>query len=240
MFISKPIGVFDSGIGGLNVLRELQKLMPYEDYVYLADTKNAPYGNKSAEEILSYSRNNVKRLVDIGCKAIVIACNTATAVAAEELRREFLLPIFGIEPAVKPAAEYGGNVLVLTTERTAKEERFKRLVSKCESISSVKFYVLPVQELVALVEQGKGESYETECYLIGKLKELSGIKFSSCVLGCTHFPLAKKSIENAIGYTVKFFDGSIGTAKNVEGILKKEGMCKCSKNKGELLYLWTE
>ena len=239
MFCDKPIGIFDSGIGGLSVLKEMQKLMPNENYIYLADTENAPYGEKSSEDILRYSIHNTKKLVYLGCKAIVIACNTATAVAVDVLRKEFSIPIFGIEPAIKPAVENGGNVLILTTERTASEARFKQLVSRYQSSSNAKLFTLPVQKLVALVENGKAEMEETVDYLKSEFARFKNVKFKSCVLGCTHFPIAKKSIEKALEYRVEFFDGSSGTAGHVKSVLGKRELLNGSDLNGNVVFLKT-
>ncbi|MBQ9692852.1 MAG: glutamate racemase [Clostridia bacterium] len=237
MFCNRAIGVFDSGIGGVSVLRELQRLMPNEDYIYLADEEHAPYGEKSAEEVLQYSTVNVKRLIDLGCKAIVIACNTATAVSADHLRETFSVPIFGIEPAVKPAVKNGGNILVLTTERTAAEERFKRLVTRYRSEEKARIYVAPAQKLVTFVERGECDSDEAAAYLADVFKEYSEVRFTSCVLGCTHFSFAKNAVTNALGYVPEFYDGSCGTAEHTRRFLEKNGLASSSENKGEVIYL---
>ncbi|MBQ3016220.1 MAG: glutamate racemase [Clostridia bacterium] len=237
MFRLGPIGVFDSGIGGVSVLSELIKIMPCEDYIYIADVKNAPYGDKSAEEILRCAEVNVKRLEDMKCKAVVIACNTATAVAAETLRREFKLDVFGIEPAIKPAAmeRAGGNILVLTTALTAEQARFKELVKRYDGYMDSRFYCTSVQKMVTFIERGMGGSEEALEYLEGVFKAYKNIRFTSCVLGCTHFPMAKKAIEKALGYEVEFFDGGIGTAKNVKRVLEEKELLTTSSQKGRIV-----
>lgn len=237
MFCDKPIGVFDSGVGGINVLNELKIIMPNENYIYLADTRHAPYGDKSSEEILQYSIENTQMLIELGCKAIVIACNTATAVAADYLRERFSVPIFGIEPAVKPAVENGGNILVLTTERTAAEEKFRNLVNRYKSTSSAKVYTLSVQKLVTFVETGKAETDETVDYLKDKFTQFKNVEFTSCVLGCTHFSMAKSSVQKALGYQVEFFDGSSGTARYTKCFLEKEKLLSGSEVAGNVIYL---
>ena len=136
---NQPIGVFDSGLGGLSVLSELWKLMPNEKYIYLGDSKNAPYGTKSEQEVKKYTEENIIKLIDMGVKAVVIACNTATSVAANELREIFSIPIIGIEPAIKPAAENhkGGNIIVMATPMTLKKEKFNNLMNSYNDISNI-------------------------------------------------------------------------------------------------------
>ncbi|MBO5743948.1 MAG: aspartate/glutamate racemase family protein, partial [Clostridia bacterium] len=129
-----PIGVFDSGLGGITVLGELKKLMPNENFIYLGDSKNAPYGTKNEDEIKEHTTSCIKKLISMGVKAVVIACNTATSVAAYDLREAFSIPIIGIEPAVKPAAlKYEGeNIFVMATPMTLKKEKFLKLMKSYE------------------------------------------------------------------------------------------------------------
>jgi glutamate racemase len=130
---NSSIGVFDSGLGGLSVLATLQKLLPNESYIYVGDSKNAPYGTKSKEEVLELSRQICNQLVSLDVKAIVIACNTATSAAVNQLREEYDIPIIGMEPAVKPALRQSkGKVAVLATEMTLKEEKFQKLIESLE------------------------------------------------------------------------------------------------------------
>ena len=147
-----PIGVLDSGLGGISVLRELVRLMPEEDYLYFGDSKNAPYGTKTAEEVLRLTRNTVSFLLEQGAKAIVVACNTATSVAIRELRQEYpSIPMIGIEPALKPAVEAKAHstVLVMATPMTLKKEKFSDLMHRYES--DAKIIKVPCPGLVELI-----------------------------------------------------------------------------------------
>ena len=161
-----PIGVLDSGLGGISVLRELVRLMPEEDYLYFGDSKNAPYGTKTAEEVLRLTRNTVSFLLEQGAKAIVVACNTATSVAIRELRQEYpSIPMIGIEPALKPAVEAKAHstVLVMATPMTLKKEKFSDLMHRYES--DAKIIKVPCPGLVELIEGGVLEGPQMEAYL---------------------------------------------------------------------------
>lgn len=233
-----PIGIIDSGVGGISVLKEIKKLLQGENYVYLSDTENAPYGTKSEEEIRVLTENAVKRLLLYPCKAIVIACNTATAAAIEILRKKYpLTPIIGLEPAVMPAARHfpGKNVLVLSTEATEKTERFKRLVAAASEKSRI--VCLPTQKIVSFVEEGMENSPALVSYLKAEFSPYRKQRFSAVVLGCTHFPFAKKAIEKALGYRPCFYDGAAGAAKRLKNLICKEGLLSENGRGGETLWL---
>ncbi len=235
---SLPIGIIDSGVGGISVLKEIKKLLPKENYIYLSDTENAPYGTKSAEEIRGLTENAVKRLLLYPCKAIVIACNTATAAAIETLREKYpSTPIIGLEPAVMPAARHfpGKNVLVLSTEATEKTERFKRLVAAASERCRV--ICLPTQKIVSFVEAGMEDSPALVSYLKSEFNRYRKERFSAVVLGCTHFPFAKRAIERALGYRPCFYDGAAGAAKRLKNLISKEGLLNAHGRSGETLWL---
>ena len=214
----KPIGVFDSGVGGISVLRQLKTVLSGEDFVYLSDTVNAPYGTRSDEEIIALTNAAVKKLMSYDCKAIVLACNTVTAVAADSLRQNICVPIIGVEPAVKPAmAEYPNDMkLVLATPVTVSHGKLQSLL---RSIGQETFITVAAPELVSLVEKGLASSEQAERYLAKLLSPYKDIAFKACVLGCTHFPFAVRSIEKALGYKPEFFDGSYGAAKRLRNVL---------------------
>ena len=156
---SLPIGVLDSGVGGISVLKSIKKLLPKENYIYLSDTQNAPYGIKTEKEILALTESAVKKLLLYPCKIIVIACNTATAASVEYLREKYPKTHFvGLEPAIIPAARDfpSDSILVLTTSATEKTERFKRLVSAVKDKTEI--VCLPTQKIVSFVESGMAES----------------------------------------------------------------------------------
>ncbi len=224
------IAVFDSGLGGLSVLRELVMLMPNEDYLYFGDSLNAPYGMKTVEELKLLCEKNVGMLIDNGAKCIVIACNTATAAAADYLRKRFSdIPIIGIEPAVKPAAMSGINnkVLVMATPVTIKGGKLHRQIEKYND--RAEFYLLESPDIVGFVESGVYdgcENQELRSYLSELLKPYTcgAKKIDSIVLGCTHFPFVKENIKSVFPYKIKIFDGAEGTARQTCNILREKGL----------------
>ncbi|MDE7158240.1 MAG: glutamate racemase, partial [Clostridiales bacterium] len=172
------VGMFDSGIGGLTVLRECVRLLPNCRFLYYGDNDHVPYGSKTEEEIYSYTERAMEYFLRAGVNAAVLACNTATAVAAEGLRKRFPFPIVGLEPAVKPASEACKNVLVLATPRTAESGRLHRLVERF----SCRFHIVPAPELAAAIERNltQGEPFSIADYLPKG-------EFDGVVLGCTHY-----------------------------------------------------
>lgn len=232
-----PIGVFDSGVGGISVLGELFKLMPNENYIYLGDSANAPYGTKSEDEIKTHTYDCVKYLIDKGVKAIVIACNTATSVAAKDLRENFSLPIIGIEPAVKPAVKNhkGENVVVMATPMTLKKEKFLTLMESYEEVS--KIIPLPCPNLVEIIESGNTSGEEVDSYLKKLFKPFEGKKISAIVLGCTHYPFVKDAIKSALGYDPDIIDGGMGTARETQRRLKEINLINPSKESGKIEFI---
>ena len=220
-----PIGVFDSGAGGISVLKRLWALMPNEQYLYYGDSANAPYGTKTVEEIRDLTIRHVETLLSRGCKAIVIACNTATAAAAQQLREAHPdVPIIGLEPALKPAALSGEHptVVVMATPLTLREEKFAALTRRFESQCNL--IKLPAPELVELVEQNKMGTDEMRAYLETLFAPLDKDKIDCLVLGCTHFPFAKREIRAVLGDRVVFFDGAVGEAKYTKQVLEERGL----------------
>ncbi len=214
---SLPIGIFDSGIGGISVLREAVKLMPEENYIYYGDSLHAPYGTKSREEIQSLSLDCTTFLLEKGAKAIVIACNTATSAAAMMLREKYTdIPIIGIEPALKPAVLWKehDSVAVLATPMTLKQDKFLELFHTYEDKS--KIYNIPCPKLVEFVERGELDSPALEEYISGQLSPYLDKGLDAIVLGCTHYPFVEKVIRRVVGPNVKIFSGSIGTATELK------------------------
>ncbi|MDO4438714.1 MAG: glutamate racemase [Eubacteriales bacterium] len=224
------IAVFDSGLGGLSVLRELVMLMPNEDYLYFGDSLNAPYGMKTVDELKILCRKNLEMLLQNGAKCIVIACNTATEAAAEYLRAEFPdIPIIGIEPAVKPAAMQGMNhkILVMATPVTINGGKLHRQIEKYKDRAD--FYLLESPDIVRFVESGIYDGHENEelkLYLKNLLKPYTcgENKIDSIVLGCTHFPFVKENIKAVFPYETKIFDGAEGTARQTQNKLIENGL----------------
>lgn len=232
-----PIGVLDSGLGGISVLRELVRLMPEEDYLYFGDSKNAPYGTKTAEEVLRLTRNTVSFLLEQGAKAIVVACNTATSVAIRELRQEYpSIPMIGIEPALKPAVEAKAHstVLVMATPMTLKKEKFSDLMHRYES--DAKIIKVPCPGLVELIEGGVLEGPQMEAYLQKVFAGFGKEHMDAVVLGCTHFPLVKEEIRKALPAEVKIYDGGAGTARETRRRLVAADLRREQKEKGRVIF----
>jgi glutamate racemase len=230
------IGIFDSGIGGITVLHEVLKLLPNEDYIYYADTLNVPYGPKPKEEVKKYVFHALEFLVSQKVQAVVIACNTATSIAIEDLRAKYSIPILGMEPAVKPAVEHNKDsnkrVLVTATALTLKEEKLKNLISKVDSHHIVE--LLPLPELVRFAE---GFVFEEETVLPYLQRQLSAFelnRFETVVLGCTHFPFYKDIFRKLLPPSVSIIDGAYGTARNLYRIINE--MDSYSENSGSITF----
>lgn len=220
-----PIGVFDSGLGGLSVLRELIQIMPDEDFIYFGDSKNAPYGTKSHEEILHLSVKGAQELIDHGIKSLVIACNTATSLAVNTLRETYkALPIIGLEPALKPAVENskGGKIIVMATPATLAEEKFAALLKKHKEGCDIS--LLPAPGLVETVEKGAFDSPELYSLLEELFAPFDLEKVESVVLGCTHYPFVKKEIIKTVGSHVTLYDGGRGAAAETKRRLSENDL----------------
>ncbi len=231
-----PIGVFDSGLGGISVLKELSRLMPNENYIYFGDSKNAPYGDKTDEEIRELSENCLKFLISKGAKAVVIACNTATSVSANYLRGKYDIPIIGIEPAIKPAANAhpNENVIIMATPVTLKKEKFASLNAKYEEMTSI--IPIPCPGLAEIIEKGCNNKEEITEYLENLLAPYVDKKISAIVLGCTHYPHIKNEIKACFSYDVDIFDGAIGTTKETKRRLDESGISNQSHNNGTVEF----
>ena len=208
------IAVFDSGVGGISVLRHLRRWMPGERYLYFGDSANAPYGSRPTEEVRDLTLAAAEKLItEYPVKALVLACNTATAAAVKELRETYPERIIiGIEPALKVAADHfpGGRVGVMATEVTLREEKFDSLLHRFDENCSVA--KIPAPGLVELIEQGRAGAPETEELLRRILTPYIG-KLDALVLGCTHYPFAAGAISRVLGSGVTLLDGGEGTAR---------------------------
>ncbi len=216
-----PIGMFDSGVGGISVLREAVRQLPHERFIFFGDTKNAPYGTKTKEEVLSLSRRIVEMLLGKGCKAIVIACNTATSAAAATLRAEYAdLPIIGMEPALKPASllHQDGIVLSLATPGTIAGEKYAHLYALYgEGVVS-----MPCKGLMEFAERGELDSEALHDYLKDLFLPYQGKKVEAVVLGCTHYVFLKKAIQRFFPET-PLIDGNAGTVRQLARRLAEKG-----------------
>lgn len=229
------IGVFDSGVGGISVLRHLRRLMPQERYLYFGDSANAPYGSRSTQQVRKLTLDAAERLFrENRIKALVLACNTATAAAVEQLRQQY--PdriIIGIEPALKVAADHfpGGRVGVMATEVTLREEKFDHLLHRFDENCTVA--KIPAPGLVELVEGGKADSPEAEALLTQILSPYLG-KLDALVLGCTHYPFAAKAISRVLGEQVTLLDGGEGTARETRRRLEERGLLAEPEQQGQV------
>ena len=206
------IAVFDSGVGGISVLRELMRQMPGENYLYFGDSANAPYGKRTTEDVRQLTLAAAAMLLSRGVKALVVACNTATAAAINDLRQ--LYPdtiVIGIEPALKVAADRfpNGKVGVMATPVTLREDKFS---VQLERFSGMEVSLIPVPDLVELVEQGHTDDETVEALLRPVLQPFAG-KLDAVVLGCTHYPFAASVISRILGPNTAVLDGGPGTAR---------------------------
>ena len=230
---SDYIAVFDSGVGGVSVLRELLKLMPGERYLYFGDSANAPYGTRPTSEVRDLTLAAADMLMARGVKALVVACNTATAAAIIDLRAKYTDKIIiGIEPALKVAADHfpGGEVGVMATPVTLREEKFDVLLHRFTDNCTV--HKIPAPGLVELVEHGKAVSKESEALLAPLLLPYRD-KLDAIVLGCTHYPFAAPVIAKLLGSRTALLDGGPGTARQTKRRLEAEGLLW--DGEGELL-----
>jgi len=234
---NQPIGVFDSGIGGLTVLKKIIEILPNEKYIYYADTDNVPYGTKPKEEVKEYINKAVEFLILKNVKAIVIACNTATSVAVKDLRSEYSIPIIGIEPAAKPAVENRGEkrVLIMATPTTIKEEKLKYLLEELNATEYVDLVAMP--KLVEFAESGDFKSNRVKEYIQDELKEYDLEKYSELVLGCTHFPFFKEILSEVFLKDTQIIDGSLGVANRLKNILEEKDII--GNNKLEIEYYYS-
>ncbi len=210
------IGFFDSGVGGLSVLREAIKLLPKENFIYFGDSKNAPYGTKSVEDVQKLTFAAVDLLLSKGVKTIVIACNTATSASIDDLRTFYPhIPIIGIEPALKPAVELKrpGKILIMATPVTLTEKKFHNLMMYFNKDSDI--IPLPCPGLAELVESGKIKGYEIKHFLEEKLEPFKNDSIASIVLGCTHYPFIKVELSSIVGCDIPIIDGSSGTSRQL-------------------------
>ena len=218
------IAVFDSGVGGISVLRQLKKRLPNERFLYFGDSANAPYGRCSTAQVQQLTLAAVEKILQYPVKALVIACNTATAAAIRLLREKYPdLIVVGIEPALKPAADQfpNGRIGIMATDVTLREEKLDALLHRLGS--SAEIVKIPAPGLVELVEAGKGESMEAEELLRSVLSPHLD-KLDALVLGCTHYPFAAQTIRKIVGENVPLLDGGEGTARETCRRLTEAGL----------------
>ena len=234
------IGVFDSGVGGISVLKECVTLLPHEDFLFYGDSAHNPYGDKTPEEVLSLSMAAMEEMIRGGVKALVIACNTATSIAGKELRARYeteRFPVIGIEPAVKPAAldDSGSRILVMATANTLSQDKYYHLIEHWGADQTI--IPLPCVGLAQRIEQGDLDG-EDLMELLGRLLSPYVGKVDSIVLGCTHYPFIIKEIREYLGdRNIVLIDGSKGTSSQLKRKLEENGLMRDEKHRGAVTIL---
>lgn len=230
-----PIGFFDSGVGGLSVLREALKIMPNENYIYFGDSINAPYGIKDVETVKELTYKAVNFLLEKGAKALVIACNTATSAAVAALRIDYPdIPIVGIEPAVKPAVELNTNksIIIMATPMTIKEKKFNRLMDRFKDRADI--IPMPCAGLMEFIENDKLDTPELKEYIREKFQSYNVSDIGAIVLGCTHYPFIRETISEVIGKDIPIIDGGYGTCNELRRRLEKADLVNNSNEGGSI------
>ena len=219
-----PIGIFDSGVGGLSIAKAVSEQLPKENFIYVADSNYAPYGCSTIDKVKERSFRITQWLVDQNVKAIVVACNTATVNAIEELRKEFDLPIVGVEPAIKPAAQASINksIGIFTTKATAENQRFKALVEQHKGNSEIN--IQPCPGLVELVESGEYDSIQAEELLKKYLLPLEEKNIDKLVLGCTHYPFLSEQINKLTQNSIELVETATPVTKQLKRRLSECGI----------------
>ena len=218
---NQAIGIFDSGIGGTSIWNAIHELLPYEKTIYLADSKNAPYGQKSKEEIITLSMKNVDFLINMKCKLIVVACNTATTNAIRELRAKYDIPFIGIEPAIKPAVTHSKTQIIgiLATQGTLNSELFNKTAEKYQD---TKIIEQVGHGLVQLIENGEIESPEMTQLLESYLQPMIKANIDYLVLGCSHYPYLIPQIKKILPEHIRIIDSGQAVAKQTQKLLKEK------------------
>ena len=236
--MNRAIGIFDSGLGGLSVWQALYDALPNESLIYLGDGKRCPYGSRSREEVLQFTEEAVERLLSEGCKMVVVACNTTTAVAIKYLREKYPnIPFVGLEPAVKPAAltTQSGVIGVLATERSLQGDHFRRAEEKYGA--EVTILKAVGEGFVEAVEQNEENTPETEALVRKAVEPLVAGGADKIVLGCTHYPFLRDVIARVAGSGVEIIDSSEAVARRVATLLDENGLRAEENNKAECRFL---
>ena len=235
MINNKPIGIFDSGIGGTSIWAEIHQLLPDEKTIYLADSKNAPYGQKSKAEIIALSIKNTEILLNLDCKLIVVACNTATTNAIQELRAIYNVPFIGIEPAIKPAATNSKTqtIGILATQGTLNSELFNKNVEKFQN---TKIIEQVGHGLVPLIENGEINSPAMTTLLQAYLKPMIEADIDYLVLGCSHYPYLIPQIKKILPAHIQIIDSGEAVARQTQKVLKEKVGLSELKNRKPIFY----
>ena len=236
---NRPIGFMDSGVGGLSVLREAVRVLPYEDFIYFGDSANAPYGTRTVKEIRELTSKAVEKLMEYDIKALVVACNTATSAAISELRSRYKdMPVIGIEPAVKPAVvcSTGGRIIVMATPMTLRQRKFRELIKTYDTEADI--VPLACEGLMEYVEQGISDKKGLMDYLDKTLGPYVTEDTESIVLGCTHYPFIIKEIKEYLGdRNIMLIDGSKGTSSQLKRKLEEKDLLRDQDHVGKVTIL---
>nr|MDT8414357.1 glutamate racemase [Flavobacteriaceae bacterium] len=240
MSAEAPIGIFDSGIGGTTIWKRIVSLMPHESGIYLADSRHAPYGTKSQDEIIALSVKNTEKLRAFGCKIVVVACNTATTNAIDYLRHSYDIPFIGIEPAIKPAAlqTKTKKVGVLATRGTLSSQLFHHTMQKYTS--GIEVFEQVGEGLVELIEAGKMDSEQTRLLLKKYLQPMLANGVDTLVLGCTHFPFLIPEIRKIVPPEFQILDSGHAVARQTLRVLEANELQRVSKNKAEFSFYFNK
>lgn len=236
----RPVGVFDSGVGGLSILAEIHRQLPHESVVYLADQAWAPYGERSLEEVRARSFAIVDHLLGRGAKGIVVACNTASTAALHEVREAFpMVPFVGMEPAVKPAAEQSDRkvVGVLATRATFQGELYASVIDR--HANGVRVVERPGTGLVELIEAGRTDGPEVHALLREHLAPMLAAGIDTLVLGCTHYPFIGRAIREILGDGVRLIDPAPAVARQLGRVLRHNGLAAADGSPASTNYLTT-
>ena len=235
--VNAPIGVMDSGVGGLSVLKHLTRQLPHEHFIYFADSAHAPYGNKTATEIQQRCEIVADILIAKGAKALVVACNTATAAAIGSMRQHYTLPIIGMEPAVKPAAAASKNGIigVLATTGTLQSAQFAALLEHYGQ--NVQVVTQACVGLVECIEQGQLDAPQTQALLKQYCQPLMAAGADTIVLGCTHYPFVRQYIQDIVGPNVTLIDTGAAVAKRLQQVLEQQQMLNAATEAGDYVFL---
>lgn len=234
---NQPIGIFDSGVGGLTVLAEIRRNLPNENIIYLGDTKNFPYGNRSKEEIIEFAIQNVETLIQKQVKLIVIACGTATSQAIETLHEKFDIPIIGI---IEPTVEYVKKqnykeIGVIATEGTIRSGAWEQKLK--EKIPHIEVTNKACPMLATIAEEGKAQSAEGKKVIKEYMKPFKEKKIDKIILGCTHYPIYEKIIREELGYEVELINTGVTVSKQLQRYLKENQLENDETEKMEKIYL---
>lgn len=236
MLKNNAIGIFDSGVGGTSIWKEINQLLPLENTIYLADSINAPYGNKSTAEILALSIKNVEKLLEFNCKIIVVACNTATTNAINDLREKYALPIIGIEPAIKPAAlnTKSKSIGILATKGTLSSTLFSQ--TNKEFTRDISVVEIIGEGLVPLIEEGNLDGPDLMDLLIKHTKPMVQANVDYIVLGCSHYPYLVPALKKILPKNIKIIDSGEAVAKQTKTVLQSFNLLREENTKPRLRF----